>query len=131
MPRYQLITLVDITRTNPSRVETDQHKIKQQANFNSLLQSIGIRSNVTWDIDPKEMSGALPYNLEGKANYWLWTFEVERDEVFLKDDDPVGLLLDDLHGVPIIDGLNNSVELIPSVFQTRTSTANIWVHKLN
>ena len=127
MPRYQIVTLVDITRTNPTRSETDQHLLSQQANFNTLLQSIGLRSNVEWTVDPTECKGILPHPLEGKANYWTWTFEVERDEVFNKDGDPVGLLLDDLHGVPIISQLNNSVDIDPPVFQTQGPNTNIWV----
>jgi hypothetical protein len=127
MPRYQIVTLVDITRTNPTRSETDQHLLGQQANFNTLLQSIGLRSNIEWSIDPVESAGSLPFPLEGKANYWTWTFEVEREEVFTKDEDPVGLLLDDLHGVPIIGQLNNSVDIDPPVFQTQGPKTNIWV----
>jgi hypothetical protein len=127
MPRYQLITLVDITRTNPTRSETDQYKLGQQANFNTLLQSIGLRSNVNWNADPKELSGVLPHPLTGKANHWIWTFEVERDDVFTKDSDPVGLLLDDLHGVPIISQLNNSIDIDPAVFQTQGPNTNVWV----
>jgi hypothetical protein len=130
MPRYQIVTLVDITRTNPSRAETDQHLLAQQANFNTLLQSIGLRSNVTWDADPKELTGVLPHPLNGKANHWIWTFEVERDQVFTKDGDPVGLLLEDLHGVPIIDGLNNTAIVDPAAFQTQGENINIWVSEL-
>jgi hypothetical protein len=127
MPRYQLITLVDITRTNPTRSETDQHKLKQQANFDTLLQSIGLRSNVNWDTDPKESSGALPHPFNGKANYWTWVFEIEREDTFLKNNNPVGLLLEDLHGVPVIGQLNNSVDIDPAVFQTQGPNTNIWV----
>jgi hypothetical protein len=127
MPRYQIVTLIDITRTNPTRAETDQYLLAQQANFNTLLQSIGLRSNVEWAVDPVESLGSLPYPLEGKANYWTWTFEVERDQVFAKDGNPVGLLLDDLHGVPVIGQLNNSVDIDPAVFQTYGPNTNIWV----
>ena len=127
MPRYQLITLVDITRTNPTRSETDQHKLKQQANFDTLLQSIGLRSNVNWDTDPKKSSGALPHPFNGKANYWTWVFEIEREDTFLKNNNPVGLLLEDLHGVPVIGQLNNSVDIDPAVFQTQGPNTNIWV----
>ena len=127
MPRYQIVTLVDITRTNPSRSETDQRLLAQQANFNSLLQAIGLRANIEWPVDPKESNGSLPYPLEGKANYWVWTFETERHDVFMKGNDPVGLLLDDLHGVPVIGQLNNSVDIDPAVFQTHGPKTNIWV----
>ena len=130
MPRYQIVTLVDITRTNPSRSETDQHKLKQQANFNSLLQSIGLRSNVTWIVDPKEHAGRLPALSTGKANHWIWIFDVEREDTFLKDGNPVGLLLEDLHGVPIIDGLNNTAIIDPAAFQTHGDNINTWISEL-
>lgn len=130
MARYKIITLVDITRANPDRKESDQLKLSQQANFNSLVQAIGLRSNVSWNNDPKQYTGSLPYPIDGKANHWIWEFDAEREDVFLKDNDPVGLLKDDLHGVPVIDRLNNSVELTPSAFHSRGDNCNIWVYIL-
>ena len=130
MQTYQVISLVDITRSRPDRNSINRLEIGQQANFNSLLQAIGLRSNVEWQIDPKCDNGRLPDPFDGKAAYWTWNFTVERDWVFQKETDPVGLLLDDLHGVPVIDGLNNTVLLTPSAFQTRGKGMNIWVYKL-
>ncbi len=127
MPRYQIVTLVDITRSNPSRSETDHLLLAQQANFNSLLQAIGLRANVSWETDPIESSGSLPYPLEGRANYWTWIFDSERPDTFMKEGDPVGLLLDDLHGVPVIGELNNSVDINPAIFQTHGPKTNIWI----
>ena len=130
MARFQIITLVDITQTNPHRSETDQHLLSQQANFHSLIQAIGLRANVVWLSSPKERNGALPRGLDGKAAYWTWTFDVERDDVFLKGGDSVALLVDDLNGVPVIPNLNNSVELDPACFISKGETANIWVFEL-
>ena len=127
MARFQIITLVDITQTNPHRSETDQHLLSQQANFNSLVQAIGLRANVVWVNRPKERNGALPRDIDGKAVYWTWTFDVERDDVFLRDGDSVALLIDDLNGVPIIDGLTNSVEISPAAIQTKGNNINTWV----
>ena len=127
MPRYRITTLVDITRSDPHRIEQDKFKISQQANFNSLIQAIGLRSNVQWSVDPKKHTGTLPHPLEGKANHWIWEFDCEREDVFLKDDDPVGLLRDDLHGVPIIADLENSAELSPAAIQTKNGHTNTWV----
>ena len=127
MARFQIITLVDITQTNPHRSETDQHLLSQQANFNSLVQAIGLRANVAWMSTPKERNGALPRDIDGKAVYWTWSFDVERDDVFLKDSNSVGLLIDDLNGVPIIPNLNNSVDLDPACFISKGETANRWV----
>ena len=127
MARYKIITLVDITHSQPERTETDKIKIGQQANFNSLVQAIGLRSNVTWTNDPKKHTGSLPHPIGGKASHWIWEFDVEREDVFLKDDDPVGLLKEDLHGVPVVDQLENSSDLSPSAFQTKNGNQNTWL----
>lgn len=127
MARYKLITLIDITRTNPARSETDMLKIQQQANFNSLIQAIGLRSNVTWTWDPKVETGSLPNPFDGKANHWVWEFDAEREDVFLVNGNPVGLLINDLNGVPIISGLTESIDLDPAAFQTKGDNFNTWV----
>jgi hypothetical protein len=132
MARYQIITLVDITRSSPSRSETDKIKLGQQANFNSLLQAIGLRANITWEQNPEMKDGRLPHPRTGKANHWTWEFDTERDLLFYKDDlNPVGLLVDDLHGVPIIDQLNNSVDIYPPIFSTRGENTNTWIYELS
>lgn len=127
MARYKITTLVDITRTNPSRAETDVLKIAQQANFNSLIQAIGLRANPTWLSDPKKVEGRLPEPFNGKGTYWIWEFESEREDVFLKDTDPVALLVDDLHGVPVITDLTNSIDINPAVFTTVGKDTNLCV----
>ncbi len=129
MARYTIITVVDITRSKPSRTETDLLKLGQQANFNSLLQAIGLRSNITWDQDPKMYTGRLPEPLEGKANHWIWEFDTERDDTFLVDDDPIGLLKDDVDLVPIVGRLNNTTDIEPAVFRTNGKDSNIWIYK--
>jgi len=131
MARYKIITLVDITRTNTNRGETDKIKIGQQANFNSLVQAIGMRSNVQWASDPEKNSGALPFPLEGKAVHWIWEFEAEREEVFLQNNDPVALLKIDLNGVPIVDKLENSADITPAAFQCLGEKANTWVSQIS
>jgi hypothetical protein len=130
MPRYRITTLVDITRTNATRSETDGKRIAQQANFNSLVQAIGMRANVEWREDPVKHDGRLPAPWQGKAAHWCWEFEVERDQVFERDNDAVCLLREDLHGVPVIDGLNNSEIIDPAMFQTKGNKINIWICEL-
>jgi hypothetical protein len=131
MARYQIITLVDITRSNPDRSELDKTKLGQQANFNSLLQAIGLRANVTWEQDPEMKDGRLPHPRTGKANHWIFEFDTERELLFYKDDNnPTGLLVDDLHGVPIVDQLNNSIDIHPSIFATIGEQTNTWIYEL-
>ena len=125
MPRYTVITLVDITRTNPNRNETDTVKISQQANFNSLIQAIGLRSNVEWDCDPVKSQGTLPAPFDGRGVYWIWEFSVEREDVFTVNSDPTGLLVTDLHNVPINVNLDESIDIHPPAFQTQGKNQNI------
>jgi hypothetical protein len=127
MPRYRITTLVDITRTKPTREETDEKKLSQQSNFNSLLQAIGMRSNVSWKKDPIKQEGRLPEPFSGISIFWCWEFEVEQEQVFEKHNDPVGLLKDDIDSVPIISGLENTVEIDPPVFCTRGDKCNISI----
>jgi hypothetical protein len=77
--------------------------------------------------DPIKNDGILPYPLDGKAAHWIWEFDVERQDVFLKDQDPVGHLKDDLHGVPIIADLRNTVDISPAAVQTLGKYINTWV----
>lgn len=126
MPTYCITSLVDITRTNPHRSETDTVKLSQQANFNSLVQAIGLRSNVDWEHDPVCYTGALPYPFDGRGTYWTWQFTVEREDVFLNSAGPAGLLNEDLHNVPVLPGLSETIELTPPAFQSRGAHANIW-----
>ena len=130
MARYQIITVVDITRTNPTRTETDPVTLGQQANFNSLVQAIGMRSNVTWIRDPELHNGRLPIG-PGKANHWIWQFDAEREDVFLNQGNDVALLVNDLDGVPVVDQLNNTVELTPAVFRSQGDNINIWCSKIS
>jgi hypothetical protein len=127
MQRYKITTLIDITRSQASRSETNKLKVGQQSNFNTFLQSIGLRSNIDWISDPVKTTGRLPTSIDGKASYWVWEFEVERDDVFLKVDDPVGHLRDDLHGVPVVNNLENSVDLNPAAIQLKGHSQNTWV----
>lgn len=127
MERFRIITLIDITRTNASRSETDATKVGQQANFNSFLQTINLRANIAWTHDPVKKDGSLPHPIDGKAIHWIWEFETERDELFLKDGDQAGLLIEDLSGVPVIAELENSADIDPAVIQTSGRSQNTWV----
>ena len=127
MARYRIVTLIDITRSQPVREETDKTLLGQQANFNSLLQAIGLRSNVEWWRDPKKHTGRLPEPAVGKATHWTWEFDCERDEGFLQDNDPVYLLVHDLNHVPVITDLENSEDISPAAFQTQGKNINTWV----
>lgn len=79
-----------------------------------------MRSNVDWTNDP--------YMIETDGDTeWIWAFEAEQVDVFLKDQDPVGLLKEDLNGVPIIRNLTNTAPLDKPVFLVEGEDQNIWI----
>lgn len=120
MQSFSVKTLVDITVTNPTRDETDPIKIAQQGNFNSLLQGIGMRANMFYDFDPIETE-------EDGTKYWLWNFKIEQPDIWKTGSDPLGLLKDDLNGIPIIGTLTNTIDIKPAIFDTKTDKQNIWI----
>jgi len=99
---------------------------EQQSNFSILLLTLGLRSNVSWKAEPVKDTGRLPFG-SGKAAYWSWTFDTEQSDLFLKDSDPVGLLLDDLNGVPVITGLEDTANFKKDAFITQGELTNTWV----
>ena len=120
MPRYKIKTTVDITRSNPSREDTNSVRNGQQLNFNTLLQGIGMRANVEWDNDPQ----LVEYQ---DTKEWFWEFEAEQVDVFATKDDPVGLIKQDLQGIPVIRNLTETATLEKPIFITSGDDQNIWI----
>lgn len=127
MARYKIITLIDITRTDVRKSEHDLKASGQQQNFDSLRQAIELRSNLEWAKDPLKKDGALPEPFRGKSRFWIWEFDVEREDVFLKNGDPVALLKEDINGVPIVTGLEESIDVYPPVFKTKGEDFNTFI----
>lgn len=125
--RYQIITLIDITKTNPPRGSVNATALGQQSNYNTLVQTIGLRANIDCSIDPVMNTGRLPGPFVGKGISWTFVFETDRDSVFSKELDPVGLLTDDLNGVPVVAHLTNTVTIDPAVFVTIGQMCNTHV----
>ena len=114
--KYKILTQVDITRSSPLRDDPDVVKQGQQANFNSLRQAIELRAIIVDDRDPYI-----------KDNWWVYEFNTDRDDQFLKDGDPVKHLVEDLNGIPFIPGLNSTIQIDPAVFKTKGSKINTEV----
>jgi len=115
------MTKVDITPSMPNRDNTDTVLRAQQSNFNSLIQGIELRANVFWDQGP-----LMATDSEGN-NTWHWTFSVEQQGVFDNGDNPIGLLLEDLNNIPVINHLPNTPNLTHPAFKTKGSDRNTWI----
>jgi hypothetical protein len=87
---------------------TGEIKDQSQKNFEILFQAIGLRSVPAIMNDPEavadlEVAGAPSLTGEG----FVWKFASDRADIFYdySDDNPVGLLISDIHGLVIDSGV--------------------------
>jgi len=127
MEYIQIKTLVDITKTDVrrlnqgSQLELDQHK-----NFITLLQCLEIKSIVNYDefptvekIDIKNLKFGSIH--KGKHRVWTFKFTPDRPLVYQDDSSDIGLLVNDLHQVPVIKNLTETINIDTAIFDLLNS----------
>lgn len=124
MKQYKLQTLVDITETHARRGE-DPKAYKQQQNWMTLVQTLGLRCNPIVVHQEQEQETASQLGLgtsyKGKQTVWTVVFDFEH-----ASDEDLELLDQDFDLVPIAADLDESVELQQPIFQTKdTKLRNI------
>jgi len=115
-------TLVDISDSSALQLQ----------NFNTLLQTISLRANplnikveMAGNQDMKNYDFGTDFG--GNQNIWLISFVVEQLDVFANKFGPLGGLEEDVHSVPIIADLMESVSIIPQAFDSKNEkTKNIY-----
>ena len=126
---YKLYTLVDITHTGQNRTEAGKEALRwKEQNFQTVLQTLGIRANVTFRQSPVvvETKGSLVgFATEEIIRVWRFDFSTDRDLLYEREGDPIGFLKDDFHLVPYIDGLDELMDQKYAVFNTRDPGKNI------
>ncbi len=127
--QYKLYTTVDITNTGQYRTELGKEHLRwKEQNFQTILQTLGIRANVSFTEKPvvSEMRGSLVgFNTDEIVRVWRFDFNTEREFLFEKDNNPIGLMLEDFEGIPYISGLDECMEQNYNVFVTDGSARNI------
>lgn len=130
---FTVATLIDITATNgtdqyPNGTENDKNFSNiirnQRRNLTSFLQSISLRCNHIYITDPvPHYGGDLSKFGTHYKNGTIWTFNfgVEHKGVFDLPGQPGGGLANDLHNVPIITGLLETVSIEPAIIDTISS----------
>jgi len=116
--RFTIHTVVDITETNARRGQADKLSLDQQANYNTLIQTIGLRANV----DPidliesiKDVSKlAFGDAIKGKQRVWTFEFDNPYEGALTVD-----MLKDDFDLVPVITNLNETANIHNSIFCTK------------
>ncbi len=116
--RFKIHTVVDITETNARRGQADKVSLDQQANYNTLIQTIGLRVNadpisLTTDIIDvsKIMFGDA---IKGKQRVWTFEFDNPYEGALSVD-----MLNNDFDLVPIITNLNETANIHNSIFCTK------------
>ena len=132
--RYTIYTTVDITNTGQYRTEPGKESERwKEQNFQTILQTLGIRANVLFDEKPHVMNVAgniIGFNTSDIIHVWAFTFETERDFVFGEDPAPTKFLEEDFSGVPYISGLDESMVQNFDIFVTDGDARNIIFNKL-
>ena len=127
MKTITVMTLIDITETKQHRKELGKElAIMQQQNFLTLLQTISMRVNPSYDRSPRSeivdcRNHTFGTELVGAQKCWIFDFQFDYEDG-LRDSlgRPHGLLVEDLHLVPVFDKLTESVSLEVPVFDTKT-----------
>jgi hypothetical protein len=96
MAKIEIRTYIDITKTNVNRLDQGTEKqLNQQRNYTTFLQVLGLRSIFSIIQEPKEKDGE-----------WTFCIDTDRESVYNLDNEPLGLLIQDLDMVPIVTGLD-------------------------
>ena len=141
MYEFRVHTLVDITdngnlkrefpfKTSGNEVIHDKHTLAiarhQNANFNTMIQLLQMRGNITWETPPMRLNEPIA-NMrfgsvyDGKQNSWHFTFFVEQSEVYGKQQEPTAQLIEDFDLVPILNFCKETATFPTTTFTTQNS----------
>jgi hypothetical protein len=130
---YKLYTLVDITHTGQHRPAPGREAAHwQEQNFNTVIHTLGLRSNITWVYSPEvfEVGGrAIGFDTDEIIRVWRFDWATDRDLNYEHEGDQVGLLKEDFVMVPYINGLNEAMEQRYAVFNPAMPGNNISFFK--
>jgi hypothetical protein len=119
---FKLTTVVDITQTNARRGE-DKKKENQQANFNTMFQTIGLRVNVEplgctqSVIDVDKLEYKFGSAIKGKQRVWTFEFENTYEGALTLD-----MMINDFDLVPVIVNLEETAANTNNIFSTKHVT---------
>lgn len=119
--KFRITTLVDITETSVRPNSRQDTKLEhQQANFMTVYQVIGLRTNPTEFVveQHEDKVGSMKFGsrFKGEHRYWTCDFVVEAEQSLTLD-----MMIADFDLVPIITGLDETVKITDSVFRTQDS----------
>lgn len=123
--KFRIETLIDITETKARRSDGDRVAYKQESNFQSVLQTIGLRVNFDYDKSPQNEEiavGKMQFGdkYKGKQSVWTFEFEVEYEGALTLE-----MLNKDFDLIPIVTGLTETAKIDKALFRTTPQERNI------
>lgn len=117
MAKIEIRTTIDITNTNVRRPDQGTDKqLNQERNFTTFQQVLGLRSVFYMIQKPVFEDG-----------HWTFVIEPDREGVYDLNNDPLGLLKEDLENVPIITGLDETKANKNKVIKVSKPAPNTFV----
>ena len=115
--KFKLTTIIDITQTLARRGD-NKKLVNQQANYNTMIQTIGLRVNInpnSCKVEVANIKGlGFGDTFKGKQRYWEFTFDVEAEDALTLD-----MLATDFDLVPVITNLDETTLFGTKVFRTK------------
>ena len=127
-------TLVDITATGVTRAD-DAHQNKkrnQQRNYETLVQTIGLRGQPVYLETPKILRNQdltkylFGADHQGSHTVWKLVFGAEHAGVYTLNDENTGLLAADINHVPVVYNLDETAKLALPIFSTSLDSKNTY-----
>ena len=87
---------------------------KQQSNYEVLIQILSLRTQVHDISDSKVVNKDIKeYDFDkrykGNHNIWSFTYSVEHTDALERNNNPIGVLLQDCHNLPMLTDLNETI----------------------
>ena len=139
MHTFAIHTLVDITengvlkaefpfKTKSGELVDDANSMNtarnQQANFTTLIQMLQIRGNIVWEQSPIRIHENITNwrfgsVYEGRHMIWTFVWQTEQQDVYAKDGNIVGQLMEDFDQIPVVNFCKETATCPASAFITQ------------
>ena len=134
---YKLYTTIDITPTGVTNTVNKKDpdsdlKRNQQRNYDTLCQVISLRSNIHNPHVSESLINSVPHifpnpNLPENFKIWELEFYCDRQMAFGENHEA---LYNDLHMVPIVPALTETVPQFPPYFISYGDLKNIYIPQI-
>ena len=119
MTNYVAYTLVDISNTNETKIQRNKLHFFQQQNLNTLIPTIGLRSQpLDIEVLPLMAQDVVKFGFgkqyQGLHTVWKLQFSIEHGGAI----ENMNNLLADCNGIPIYTGLEETAEISSKCFET-------------